>query len=126
MLNPQKRNELIQDWLKRDEGQLSVDVFETDTEIVIRSAIAGVKPKDLDVYVTSDMVTIKGERHLEQESTEPFYHFQECFWGAFSRSVILPAAIKPEESSAEMKDGVLTIRLPKTKASASLFIREVK
>ncbi|EKD33338.1 MAG: Small heat shock protein [uncultured bacterium] len=115
------------EWLtQQEEGQLSVDVLEGDKEIVIRSAIAGVKPKDLDVYITHDMVTIKGERKVEEHIDNPTYHYQECHFGAFSRSIVLPCPIKPDEAQAELKDGILTIRLPKTKTSASLFIKEVE
>jgi HSP20 family protein len=95
------------------EGQLTIDVYQTDNDIVIKSTIAGVKPEDLDVSINSDMVTIRGERKNEEEVPEENYYYQECYWGAFSRSVILPVDVISEKSEASMKNGILTVRLPK-------------
>jgi len=96
------------------EGQLTIDVYQTDTEIVIKSTIAGVKPEDLDVTINNDMVSIRGERKREEQVSEENYYYQECYWGNFSRSVILPVDIISEKSEASMKNGILTIRLPKS------------
>lgn len=102
------------DWQQQEcEGQLTIDVYQTDTEIVIKSTIAGVKADDLDVNITNDMVTIKGKREDETKESGRDYYYQECYWGSFSRSIILPVDIEAENASAEMKDGILTIRLPK-------------
>lgn len=95
------------------EGQLTIDVYQTDNDIVIKSTIAGVKPEDLDVTINNDMVTIRGERKNEEEVSEDNYYYQECYWGGFSRSVILPVDILSEKAEASMKNGILTIRLPK-------------
>ncbi|MBI4087235.1 MAG: Hsp20/alpha crystallin family protein [Candidatus Liptonbacteria bacterium] len=95
------------------EGQLTVDVYQTPAEIVIESAIAGVKPEDIDISVNSDSVTIKGARHRDKEVKEEDYFYQECYWGRFSRSVILPQEINPEEATVNFKNGILTVRLPK-------------
>jgi HSP20 family protein len=95
------------------EGQLTIDVYQTDDEIVIKSTIAGVKPEDLDVNINNDMVTIRGERKLEENVDQENYYYQECYWGPFSRSVILPVEIIAEKAEAAMKNGILTIRLPK-------------
>lgn len=95
------------------EGQLTIDVYQTDNDIVIKSTIAGVKPEDLDVSINNDMVTIKGERRNEEEVSDENYYYQECYWGGFSRSVILPVDVVSEKSEASMKNGILTIRLPK-------------
>lgn len=95
------------------EGQLTIDVYQTDNDIVIKSTIAGVKPEDLDVSINNDMVTIKGERRNEEEVMEENYYYQECYWGGFSRSVILPVDVISDKSEASMKNGILTIRLPK-------------
>ncbi len=95
------------------EGQLTVDVYQTDTEIVIKSTIAGVKPEDLDINITNDMVTIRGTREHEEKVSKDNYFYQECYWGRFSRSIILPQDIVADEADASMKNGVLTIRLPK-------------
>ncbi len=95
------------------EGQLTIDVYQTDDDIVIKSTIAGVKPEDLDVNINNDMVTIRGERKQEEEIIPENYYYQECYWGPFSRSVILPVEIVAEKAEATMKNGILTLRLPK-------------
>jgi len=98
---------------QNEEGQLTVDVYQTDTEIVIKSTIAGIKAEDLDITITSDMVTIRGTRLHDENVPRENYFYQECYWGPFSRSIILPQDIVAEKSDAAMKDGILTIRLPK-------------
>jgi HSP20 family protein len=95
------------------DGQLTIDVYQTDSEIVIKSTIAGVKPEDLDVSINNDMVTIRGERRNEEVVSSESYYYQECYWGSFSRSVVLPVEILSEKSEASLKNGILTIRLPK-------------
>lgn len=95
------------------EGQLTIDVYQTDKDIVIKSTIAGVKPEDLDVDINSEMVTIKGKRTQDDEIDAENYYYQECYWGPFSRSIILPVEIVTEKAEATMKNGILTIRLPK-------------
>jgi HSP20 family protein len=95
------------------EGQLTIDVYQTDNEVVIKSTIAGVKPEDLDVSINNDMVTIKGERKNEEVVNHENYYYQECYWGQFSRSVVLPIDILAEKAEASLKNGILTIRLPK-------------
>jgi len=94
------------------EGQLAVDVYQTDKYLVIQAAIAGIETKDLDISFEREVITIKGwrGRPLEEEGD---YFTQECFWGQFSREVILPVEIDPERAEAVMKEGVLTIRAPK-------------
>ncbi|MBI3335195.1 MAG: Hsp20/alpha crystallin family protein [Candidatus Portnoybacteria bacterium] len=98
---------------EEEEGQLTIDVYQTENEIVIKSPVAGVKPQDLDVTITNDMVTIKGRRESDEEVLRESYFFQELYWGPFSRSVILPTEIEMEEAKAILKDGILTIRLPR-------------
>lgn len=95
------------------EGQLTIDVYQTENDIVIKSTIAGVKPEDLDVSINSDMVSIRGERKNEEMVNDENYYYQECYWGSFSRSVILPVDVIAEKAEAAMKNGILTIRLPK-------------
>lgn len=96
------------------EGQLTIDVYQTPEYIVIESAVAGVRPEDLDINATTDSVTIRGERSREQEVKDDDYFYQECYWGRFSRSVILPQEVDPESAEVSFKNGILTIRLPKT------------
>lgn len=101
-----------EEWMEQ-EGQLTIDVYQTGDEMVIKSTIAGVSSDELDITITNDMVTIKGERQKDEDVHADDYYYQELYWGAFSRSVILPAEIDTENAKAALKDGVLTIRLPK-------------
>ena len=96
------------------EGQLAVDVYQDKGNIVIKSTIAGVLPHDLDVAITNDTVTIRGKRELETQVEDRDFFFQECYWGGFSRSIILPCEVRADRSVASLKSGVLTITLPKT------------
>lgn len=103
------------DWAQGEaEGQLSVDVYQTPADIVIKSTIAGVKPENLDIAITNDMVTIRGRREAEEDLGKDDYFYQECYWGPFSRSVILPVDVQTDKSLATLKNGVLTIKLPKS------------
>lgn len=98
---------------EESEGQLAIDVYQTESEIVIESTIAGVDPEDIDIDIGSESVTIRGERKRISEVSEDNYLYQECYWGRFSRSVILPQEINPDDAKAEFKNGVLRITLPK-------------
>jgi len=100
-------------WQEESEGQLTIDVYQTSSEIVIKSTIAGVGAVDLDVNITNDMVTIKGKREDAVEKEAKDYYYQECYWGSFSRSIILPVDVEAENAEASLKNGILTIRLPK-------------
>lgn len=95
------------------EGQLAVDVYQTKDNIVIKAPIAGVKPDQIDISVSDDMLTLRGERVDEKEVDREHYYVQECYWGAFSRSIILPVATVSEKAQASLKDGVLTVTIPK-------------
>jgi len=95
------------------EGQLTVDVYQKEDEIVIKAIVAGVKPDELDVSITRDMVTIRGRREEEREVPEQEYFFKELYWGSFSRTILLPQEVEVEDASAVEKHGVLTLRLPK-------------
>ena len=109
-INEEKKSE---EWLTESEGQLTIDVYQTPTEIVIKSTIAGVSPDAIDISMTNDMITIKGNRKKDEEAKEEDYYYQECYWGPFSRSVILPVDVEVDNADAGMKNGILTIRLPK-------------
>lgn len=95
------------------EGELSVDVYQTPTHIVIKAMIAGVKPEDLDVSITRDMVTIRGKRERHTEGGNGEYFFEELYWGSFSRTIVLPQEVDIEDAEAVEKHGLLIIRLPK-------------
>lgn len=98
---------------EEQEGQLTVDVFQDDQNIIIQSTIAGVAPEDLDVSITNDMVTVRGERRRVYNIDPEDYFYQECYWGPFSRSIILPVEIDADRAEAKIKNGILTIRIPK-------------
>jgi len=95
------------------EGELSVDMYQTPDKIILEAMIAGVKPEDLDVHITRDMVTIKGSRQESKTIEEENYFHKELYWGSFSRSILLPQEIEPEEAEAAEKHGLLVITLPK-------------
>ena len=112
-------------WLSPLEGQLSVDVIETEKDIIVRSALAGVKAEDLDINVTQDTITIRGKRKDDCRVSETgTAHIQECYWWDFSRSIILPCHVRPDASDAVMKNGILTITLKKTNVQSRLTILE--
>lgn len=105
------------------DGQLTIDVFQTDEDIVIKSTIAGVNPEDLDVSINNDMITIKGERKFEENVSEENFYYQECYWGSFSRSVVLPVDVMAEKIEASLKNGILTIKLPKADTNKTKRIK---
>jgi len=96
-----------------------------DVNYPSKSTIAGVKPENIDISINNDMLTIRGKRHVEENILNEDYLFQECYWGAFSRSVILPVEIIPEKIDAFLEDGVLTVNLPKAKPrQVSIKVKE--
>lgn len=101
------------DWMEETEGQLAIDVFQTDNDVIIKAPIAGVKPEDLEISITDEVVTIKGERKEEKEIQKEDYLCQECYWGSFSRSYVLPVAVLGDKAQASLKNGILTITIPK-------------
>lgn len=102
-----------EEWMNDYEGALNIDMYQTKDNVIIKSTIAGVRPDDIDITVANDMVTIKGSRSREEKITQDDYFYQECYWGSFSRSVIVPVDIDSEEIEADLKDGILTIIIPK-------------
>lgn len=114
------------EWITEPEGQLSVDVVETPHQIIVRSAIAGVSGDDLDITLTHDTLTIRGRRHHEQEYRHGTTHLQECYWGAFSRSIVLPCSVNSEETDAVLQSGILTVILKKTESEAHVPILDLE
>ncbi len=112
-----------EEWTESYEGQLAIDVYQTDDKIVIKAPIAGVKPEDLEVTVSDDAVTIKGERKEEKKVEKENYLVQECYWGAFSRTYILPTPVITEKAQATLKDGILTITLPKAEKTKTKVLK---
>lgn len=95
------------------EGELPIDMYQTSDAIVIRALVAGVSPEDLDIAITRDMVTLKGQREEMQEAPDEDYYHRELFWGSFSRTILLPEEIIIDEAEAKEKHGLLEITLPK-------------
>jgi len=95
------------------EGQLAIDMYQTPSEIVVKTMIAGVKQEDLDVSITRDMVIIKGRRDESNDAVGNDYFHKELYWGSFSRTIILPQEIDVDESEAVNKNGLLIIKMPK-------------
>lgn len=95
------------------EGQLAIDVYQTSKEIIIQSTIAGVKPDNLEVTIENGMVTIRGSRSQTESVEGKNYLIQECHWGSFSRQFVLPSEVDPSRSEALLKEGILTIKIPK-------------
>lgn len=95
------------------EGSLAIDVYQTENDIVIMAPIAGVAVDDLDIDITPESVTIKGKREKKEKIEKKDFLYLECYWGRFSRSIILPQEINPDHATAAFKNGVLKIVLPK-------------
>jgi len=98
----------------RTGGTLAVDVYETDEDVVVKASMPGVDPEDLEISITGDTLTIKGETRAEEEVEEENYFYRERRYGAFSRSMTIPTSVKADEADAGFEDGILTLRLPKT------------
>ena len=97
----------------KSEGQLPVDVHQTSSDIIIRAFVAGVRPDELSISISRDMVEIAGTRSEREQVSGPDYFSRELFWGSFSRTIMLPQEIDVDASSASAKDGLLTLILPK-------------
>ncbi len=100
-------------WEEEEEAQLTVDLYQTPTEIVVQTMVAGVVPDNLSIVITRDMITIHGKREENHSINSDNYFVQELYWGAFSRTISLPEEVDPEEAEAIEKHGLLIIRLPK-------------
>ncbi|MFO0881992.1 MAG: Hsp20/alpha crystallin family protein [Candidatus Saccharimonadales bacterium] len=96
-------------------GQLAVDVYETKEKLVCKARTAGVNKNDLDVSISDNTLSIRGTLNAGYEEDVENYHLQECYWGEFSRSLVLPIPVKEDEIEAVLKDGVLTISFTKVK-----------
>jgi len=130
-MEPSEQPEPVKEksWLEEadaEEGQLTIDVYQTDQEIIIKSTIAGVKPEDIDISINNDMVTIRGKRTKDEQVTTENYYYQELYWGTFSRSIILPVEVDPDKTKATIKNGILTIKLPKSEKTKIKKINVIK
>lgn len=110
-----------EDWEENDtqqeadtrDGELPVDMYQTDDAIIIKALVAGVSPAELEISITRDMVTLRGVREEFQEAHDDGYFHRELFWGSFSRTLLLPEEVAIDEAEAQEKHGLLEIRLPK-------------
>jgi HSP20 family protein len=96
-----------------EEGELSIDMYQTPTEVVLQTMTAGVRPEELDIEISRDMITIQGKRKESRMIDEDDYVMRELYWGSFSRSVALPEEVDPDLAEASERNGLLIIRLPK-------------
>jgi len=118
----------VADWSidEPHEGQLTVDVFQTPSHIIIKTLVAGVKREDLDISISRDMVTVKGKREEERGIQESDYFHKELYWGAFTRTVMLPHEIDIDGAEATENLGMLTIKLPKVDKGKQAKLRVMK
>jgi HSP20 family protein len=112
-----EKKEIADSQIFDQEGELVVDVFETGADFVVSAAIAGVQIKDIDISLEKDMMVIKGTRCDPHDTADKKYFYQECYWGPFSRKIILPENIDIDKADAQMDKGVLTIKIPKNEVS---------
>ena len=100
-------------WEEEIDAELTVDVYQTPTDIVLQTMVAGVMPDNLSISITRDLITIRGKREENQSIDKNNYFVQELYWGSFSRTISLPEEIDPEEAEAVERHGLLIIKLPK-------------
>lgn len=102
-------------WIEEepDEAELTVDVYQTPTDIIVQTMVAGVKPEDLELTIGRDTVTIRGQREENRNIDEENYFIKELYWGKFSRTISLPKEVEPEEVEATEKHGLLSIKMQK-------------
>jgi HSP20 family protein len=114
---PQQTTVVEEEWEEEESvpGQLAVDVYETEEQLVVKARTAGVNKSDLDVSISDGILTISGTLSSGDDTDATQWHIQECYWGEFSRTLALPVAVKEDEVEAVLKDGVLTITFTKVK-----------
>ncbi len=102
-------------WMEEEneEMELAVDVYQTPSDIVVQTMVAGVKPEDLELTITRDMITIRGKREENRNIDDENYFVKELYWGKFGRTILLPQEVEPEEVEATEKHGLLTVRIQK-------------
>lgn len=102
-------------WIEEEneEAELSIDVYQTPTDIIIQTMVAGVKPEDLELSIARDIISIRGKREENRTIDEDNYFTKELYWGKFSRTISLPTEVEPEEVEATEKHGLITIKIRK-------------
>lgn len=110
-------------WFEEYEGQLAIDAYQTNEAVVVKAPIAGVKPSDIEISITDEVLTVRGQRKQELSVEQADYFCQECYWGSFSRSYVLPVQVDGDKAQAALKDGILTITIPKQEKSKTKVIQ---
>lgn len=105
------------------EGQLAIDVYQDEENIYLVAPIAGTAPADIDVSITDEVITIRGERKSGHNATEEQHFVQECYWGPFSRTFVMPVAVNSEKAKATLKNGLLSITIPKDARSKTKSLK---
>ena len=119
-----KKEEVTEEWLEdEEEGQLAIDAYHDDENVIIKAPIAGVNTEDLEIQITDEVVTIRGQRKNESASNRENYFVQECYWGSFMRSYILPVPVDAAKAEASMKNGILTIKIPKQEKTKTRVLK---
>ena len=106
-----------------DAGSLALDMYETDDAVVVKSAIPGVKPEDIDISIIGDVLTIKGETKFEEEVKDENFVRREMRYGSFARTVSVPVSVVADKAEAEFDNGVLTLTLPKAEETKPKTIK---
>jgi HSP20 family protein len=91
----------------------AIDMYQTDDEVVVKASLPGIKAEDVQINITGDVLTLRGETKQEQEKKEKAYHLREHRWGSFERSIALPTSVSADKATAEFENGILTVTLPK-------------
>jgi HSP20 family protein len=121
----QKDTATNEHWMNHveDEGQLAVDVYQTEDAVVLLAPIAGVTQENLEISITDEVISIRGTRAPQTQIPSESYFVQECYWGSFSRSYVLPVAVDPDAANASLKDGILTVQIPRIEKSKTRILK---
>lgn len=120
-----KEEHITEEWLENEseEGQLAIDAYQDEDNVVLKAPIAGVSIEDLEISITDEVVTIKGQRRNEADVERQNYFVQECYWGSFMRSYILPVSVDAAKAEASLRNGILTIKIPKQEKTKTRVLK---
>ena len=120
-----RKEEVAEEWLEdeSEEGQLAIDAYQDEDNVVLKAPIAGVSIEDLEISITDEVVTVKGTRRNEAEVERQNYFVQECYWGSFMRSYILPVSVDAAKAEAFLRNGILTIKIPKQEKTKTRVLK---
>ena len=114
---PSRKVEEVEEWSP------TLDVSETKNDLVVKAEIPGIDPKDIDISLANEMLTIKGEKKQEKEEKEENYHLIERSYGSFARTIRLPREVQSDKISASYKNGILKVTLPKSEEAKKKEIK---